>query len=159
MNDAEEIVSMLIDEARGQIALQFSNADSHDTKALALLGADLAAGIAIISLHAVQSASTPLTIFDRYWWIPVVGTAASALAFCFTLWNRAFKAGPAPDDFYANHISQTSRDAKYALLTDLSIAIRGNGERLGPKAAGWMVGAFGMIGTAVAWIVLWAVVN
>lgn len=55
MTDAEEIVTMLIDEARGQIALQSSNADSHDTKALALLGADIAAGLAILSLHAVQT--------------------------------------------------------------------------------------------------------
>jgi hypothetical protein len=159
MTDADEIVSTLIDEARAQIALQSSNADSHDTKALALLGADIAAGLAIISLHAVQTATAPPGIFDRYWWIPVVGATFSAIAFSFTLWNRDFRAGPAPDTFYANHIFQTSFDAKYALLTDLSIAMTWNEARLTSKGAGWIVGAYGMVATALAWLVIWAVVR
>lgn len=108
MTDAEEIGTILIDEARGQIALQSSNADSHDSKALALLGADIAAGLAIVSLHAVQTSGVPPGIFDRFWWIPIVGAVLSALAFSFTLWNRDFRIGPAPDTFYANHIFQTS---------------------------------------------------
>lgn len=159
MTDPEPIVDMLIDEARGQIALQFSNADSHDTKALALLGADLAAGIAVLSIHAVQSSSTPPGVFDRWWWVLVAGAAASALGFAFTLWNRSFRAGPAPDDFYANHINETSLVAKYALLSDLNIALKDNGERLAPKSAGWVLGAFVMAGTAVVWATFWAVVQ
>ncbi|MFZ0129404.1 MAG: hypothetical protein WB808_04050 [Candidatus Dormiibacterota bacterium] len=159
MTDAEEIVSILIDEARAQIALQSSNADSHDTKALALLGADIAAGLAVISLHAVQTASVPPSIFDRYWWVPVVGAAFSAIAFSFTLWNRDFRIGPAPDTFYANHIFQTSFAAKYALLTDLSIAITWNNGRVRSKGGGWIVGACGMVATALGWLVIWAVVK
>ena len=159
MTDAESIVTMLVDEARGQIGLQFSNADSHDTKALALLGADLAAGIAVLSIRAAQSASTTPGVFGSYWWVLVIGAAISGIGFSFTLWNRTFRGGPAPDDFYANHISETSIIAKYALLTDLNIALRENGDRLGPKSIGWVAGAFVMTGTAVLWVVLWAVVK
>ncbi len=164
MTDAEQIVTMLIDEARGQIALQSSNADSHDTKALALLGADIAAGLAILiftpfKLHAVQTSGVPPGIFDRLWWIPLVGAALSAIAFAFTLWNRDFRIGPAPDTFYANHIFQTSFAAKYALLTDLGIAITWNKERIRSKSTGWIIGACEMVGTGLAWLIIWAVVR
>lgn len=158
-SDEVEIVSMLIEEARGQIAAQLANADSHDSKALAFLGADVAGAVALITLRALEAPSTTPTQLDRFWWLLLIGAVVSAASFIFTISNRTFRAGPAVDDFYASHIREPVAKAKYALLTDLSIAITRNGRVLRPKAIGWVVGAGAMGATIAAGIVLLAVLH
>jgi hypothetical protein len=159
MSDQEVIVSMLIDEARGQIGAGLANADSHDNKALALLGVDVAAIIGIITLHTTEVTTAARSPLDRWWGLLLIGSAMSAAAFLATVSNRAFWAGPAVDRFYAKHIHEPGLIAQFALLTDLNIAITHNADALTWKRGTWYVGFVLMTLTAGLGIVLLVVVH
>ena len=78
---------------------------------------------------------------------------------------------PAPKSALLQFVTEVAADSmtdaeeivsfatRYALLTDLSNAITWNKDRVRSKSAGWIIGACEMVGTALAWLIIWAVVK
>lgn len=133
--EQERITSALIGEARAQVAAALSNADSHDTKALALLAVDLG-GVALL----VSNRSS----LDRFWWFALIPALVSAVGFIWTLAPREFDIGPNLEKLYEDTIDGSALDANVALLDSLNQALDDIGQTADKKRVGWVVGALVM---------------
>ena len=134
--EQERITAALIGEARAQVAAALSNADSHDTKALALLAVDLA-GVALL----VGSRSS----LDRFWWVSLIPALVSSIGFIWTLAPREFDIGPNIEKLYENTIDGSALEANVALLDSLNEALDDIGQAADRKRVGWVVGAAVML--------------
>jgi hypothetical protein len=129
--EQERIVWLLISEARAEIDLLSENSDSHDVKALGLLGLD---GAIILGLTAGRAALPPL------WWVAVASLAACTPFFLFTISELAFYFGPNIGAFYEANIGRPALDAGVQLLADLQGYLEQNRAALGPKARSFALG-------------------
>jgi hypothetical protein len=129
--EQERTVDALVGLAQAQVAATLSNADSHDTKALGLLAADLAIAALLLGNRGD---------LGRLWWASVILTVVSALSFAWTLVPRDFSTGPAVEDLYRERIGGSSLAAKVDLLDALQQAIKQNLSASAQKRLGWTVG-------------------
>ncbi len=130
--EQEKITAVLIGQAQAQVAATLANADSHDTKALGLLGADIAGVALLLSNHGA---------LNRFWWVSLFPAFLSAAGFAWTLMPRSFATGPAIDDLYRDTIAGPALDANVAVLDALTQAIEDNRRVSDRKRVGWALGA------------------
>ncbi len=138
--EQEKITSVLIAQAQAQVAATLANADSHDTKALGLLGADIAGVAVLLSNHGS---------LNRFWWVSLIPAVLSAAGFAWTLLPRSFSTGPAIDDLYRETIGGPALDANVAVLDALTQAIDDNRRVSDRKRLGWALGAVVMAASTV----------
>jgi hypothetical protein len=138
--EQEKITSVLIAQAQAQVAATLANADSHDTKALGLLGADIAGVAVLLSNHKS---------LNRFWWASLIPAVLSAAGFAWTLLPRSFSTGPAIDDLYRETIGGPALDANVAVLDALTQAIDDNRRVSDRKRLGWALGAVVMAASTV----------
>lgn len=131
MTDQEHIVWLLISEARAEIALLSANSDSHDVKALGLLGVD---GAIIAGLTATRANLPSL------WWVAVIALALCVPLFLLTIANRFFYVGPRLSTFYAENIDRPALEAGVQLLADLEAYFDHNHRALAPKGRALTLG-------------------
>jgi len=130
-SDRERIVWLLIGEAQAQIAAASGDSDSHDVKALGLLGADVAA---IIGLTAARPALPAL------WWVAVVALALCVPCLLYTIGERDFVLGPDLPKVYAQTIEGPALDAAVDLLGDLQGCLASSRRGLAPKRRAFAIG-------------------
>lgn len=142
---------MLIDEVRAQLDRQLANADAHDNKAIALIGADLAGAAVLVGVH---------DRLNRWWFMLTVGGLIAFMALSFTVFlTREFAHGVDVAKFYKRHIADELITAQVALLAALNFAYSQNRKMIGRKTWGWRVGAAALAATAVAGICYLPVVH
>src|SRR5258708_3812214 len=124
-SDQERIVWLLINAAQAEIGLVYQNGDSHDVKALGLLGLD---GAIIAALTAARAGLPTL------WWVAVVALSACVPFFLFTIANQRFYFGPDLGSFYTANIERPALEAGVQLLADLHRHFHRNPKCLLPKA-------------------------
>jgi len=123
-SDRERILWLLIVEARAQIAASSGASDSHDVKALGLLGADAAA---IIGLAAARSALPSL------WWVAEVALAVAVPFFLYTIREGDLVLGPDVGKLFTEIGRTPAADAAVRLLGDLQGCLARNRRMLVPK--------------------------
>ena len=135
--EQERVTATLITVAQAQVAAALSNADTHDTKALALLAVDVG-GVALLV--------TTRSSLDRFWWVAMIPALVSAAGFVWTLLPREFFIGPDVEAFYREFIGSPPLDANVAVLASLNQALKHVRDATDQKRAGWIVGALVMAG-------------
>ena len=130
-SDRERIVWLLIGEAQAQIAAASDDRNSHDVRALGLLGADVAT---IIGLTAARTALPPL------WWIAVVALALCVPCFLLTIGRGSFWVGPDVGEIYAGSSRSGAAEVAVDLLADLQACLARQHRALGPKRRWFGIG-------------------
>jgi hypothetical protein len=109
-NDAERVVSMLIDEVRAQRAMEAAASQLHDVKALALLGLD---GAAIAGLAAARPQLPSL------WWVAVIALGGCMPLFLVTIVSRPGSLGPDVPALYRQLVDRSALEAGMLFLAEL----------------------------------------
>lgn len=155
-DEAVGVEETLILLAQGELATQLSDADSHDAKALGILGAELA-------LIALGFAARPMWTL---WFIPaIVLVAASVVLLVLDLWPRAYNIGPDIADLYSRAASEPSaREANQLVLAQVVAAFNDNlpAARLKSRFLSWglRTGVVGVcLGTVIFLLVDFRVIH
>jgi len=139
--DRIRVFALIIEQAEARIAFQSQDIDSHDTKVIAFLAVDVAvAGV----LVAVRDSLQP------WWWVPLIGLAASAAFFASTLWPRLFDSGPNLRQFYEKWGGSTPVDIHRQMMGELLDAIDNNRGILPSKERAFNIGAVILAFTLIA---------
>jgi hypothetical protein len=101
---------MILEVARLQIREQLASSDSIDTKAVGILG------FTGLTLGALVAAGSSL---GKFWWLPSIGLALSALFSALAIRNREFDQGPDLRAFYDTWGGSSLAEANAAMLSEL----------------------------------------
>jgi hypothetical protein len=143
MGETEQVLEMVIAQARARLASQLRGSDSLDIKALGVLAADAAALGVLIAAHDA---------INPRWWIAALFLSAGGFLLLIAVWPRKLDEGPNLRAFYLLFGGGTAEAAGRQMLSELLTAIEGNDKKTGKSGLfkfGFSIMVIGLIGCAI----------